>query len=101
MTPITKRRRLRLLALAKPNFFCFVKLHFHTFKRSAFYLFMIAVAERRLFGKTAAAPGIYFAGLYHDANRFTKYRAGKSYIGKCLFHKLFISDEFIKIETAF
>jgi hypothetical protein len=46
MCIITKWGRLCMLALAKPNFFCFIKLHFNASVWQAFYSFMIAVAER-------------------------------------------------------
>jgi exosortase/archaeosortase len=46
MRSIAKWRCFGMLALAKPNFFCFIKLYFNAAVRQAFYSFVIAVAER-------------------------------------------------------
>lgn len=40
MTAVAKGRRLCLLTLAKPNFFCFLKLYLYTSERHTFYLFV-------------------------------------------------------------
>ena len=90
MTLIAKRRRFRLLALAKPNLLCFIKHNFYTFKRSALYFFMIAVAKRCFFSKPATAPGIYFARFNHNSNRFTISDTWEAFVGNCFHIGLFI-----------
>ena len=50
MRIIAERRCFGLLALAKPDFFFFIKLHFHTAERHAFHLLVCAVAKGFLGG---------------------------------------------------
>jgi hypothetical protein len=86
MTLITKRRGLRLLALAKPHFFRFIEYHFNAAIGSFFYVSMSIVAKRLLFTEAAGTPGIYFAWFYYNACRFTMCDAGEAFVGYRFFH---------------